>query len=77
MPHYITLFHFTQKGVENIKQGPSRFDAGKKAIEAGGGKLKGFYVTMGQYDAIAIEDSLMTRLSQNYTGHGLSGEHPK
>jgi uncharacterized protein with GYD domain len=54
MPHYITLFQFTQKGIENIKQGPSRLDAGKKAIEAAGGKLKGFYLTLGQYDAIGI-----------------------
>jgi uncharacterized protein with GYD domain len=54
MPHYITLFRFTQKGVEDIKGGPSRLDAGKKAIEAAGGKLKGFYLTMGQYDAIGI-----------------------
>jgi uncharacterized protein with GYD domain len=54
MPHYIALWRFTQKGIENIKQGPSRLDAGKKAIEAAGGKLKGFYLTMGQYDAISI-----------------------
>src|ERR1700680_3040221 len=54
MPHYITLFRFTQKGVEDIKGGPARLDAGKKAIEAAGGKLKAFYLTMGQYDAVAI-----------------------
>ena len=54
MPHYITLIRFTQKGAENIKQGPSRLDAAKKAIEASGGKLKAFYLTLGQYDAIAV-----------------------
>ena len=67
MPHYITLFRYTQKGVENIKQGPSRLDAGKKTIEATGGKLKGFYLTMGQYDAVAIaefpNDEAVARLS--------------
>lgn len=56
MPHYVTLFHFTQKGIENVKQGMSRLDAGKKAVEAGGGKLKGFYVTLGQYDGILITE---------------------
>lgn len=56
MPHYITLLRYTQKGAENIKQGPSRLDAAKKAIEAGGGKLKGFYLTLGQYDAVAIAE---------------------
>src|ERR1700751_558894 len=54
MPHYITLFKLTQKGVEDIKGGPSRLDAGKKAIEAAGGKLKAFYLSMGQYDAVGI-----------------------
>ena len=54
MPHYITLFRFTQKGAEDIKGGPARLDAGKKAIEAAGGKIKGFYLTMGQYDAVSI-----------------------
>jgi uncharacterized protein with GYD domain len=54
MPHYITLFRYTQKGIESIKQGPSRLDAAKKAIEGAGGKLKGFYLTMGQYDAVGI-----------------------
>ena len=56
MPHYITLFRFTQKGIENIKQGASRIDAGKKAIEAAGGKLKAFYVTLGQYDGVLIAE---------------------
>ena len=56
MPHYITLFRFTQKGIENIKQGPSRLDAGKRAIEASGGKLKGYYLTLGRYDGMIISE---------------------
>ena len=56
MPHYITLFRYTQKGAENIKQSPSRLDAAKKAVEAAGGKVKGFYLTMGRYDAIVITE---------------------
>lgn len=56
MPHYITLLRYTQKGAENIKQGPSRLDAAKKALEAAGGKVKGFYLTLGQYDAVAIAE---------------------
>lgn len=67
MPHYITLFRFTQKGAEAIKQGPARLDAGKKAIEAAKGKLKAFYVTLGQYDGVIIaefpNDEAAARLS--------------
>jgi uncharacterized protein with GYD domain len=54
MPHYITLFRFTQKGAEDIKGGPARLDAAKKGVEAAGGKIKGFYLTMGRYDAVGI-----------------------
>jgi uncharacterized protein with GYD domain len=54
MPAYITLIRFTQKGVESIKESPSRLDAAKKGFEAAGGKMTSFYLTVGQYDAVAI-----------------------
>ncbi len=54
MQTYITLVRFTQKGIENIKDGPSRLDAAKKAFEAAGGKVVNFYLTMGRYDAIVV-----------------------
>lgn len=56
MPHYISLLRFTQKGIESIKQGPSRTEAAKKMFEALGGKMKAFYLTMGQYDAVVISE---------------------
>ncbi len=56
MPTYLSLMRWTKEGVESIKDSPSRLDAGKKAIEAAGGKVKGFYMLMGQYDmAIIVE----------------------
>jgi uncharacterized protein with GYD domain len=54
MPTYITLLRWTTKGIENIKESPARLDAAKAATEAAGGKFVGFYLTMGQYDAVAI-----------------------
>ena len=57
MPTYITLIKFTQKGVENIKESPSRLDAAKQAIQAGGGKMVAFYLTMGSYDMVCISES--------------------
>ncbi len=57
MPTYITLYRFTQQGVESIKDSPARLDAGRAAVEAAGGKLIGFYLTLGQYDAIAISEA--------------------
>jgi uncharacterized protein with GYD domain len=38
MPTYLALMRWTKEGIEKIKESPSRLDAGKKAIEAAGGK---------------------------------------
>jgi uncharacterized protein with GYD domain len=54
MATYITLLQFTQKGVENIKEGPKRLEAAKKLFRQLGGEMKAFYLTMGRYDAVAI-----------------------
>ena len=56
MPTYITLFRWTQKGIENVKDSPARLDAVKKAIAAAGGRPIAFYLTMGQYDAVGISE---------------------
>ena len=36
MPTYVTLATFTQKGIENIKEGPNRLTEAKKSFEAMG-----------------------------------------
>ena len=54
MPTYISLLQFTQKGVENIKEGPDRVDAARKLFERLGGRMTAFYLTMGRYDGVAI-----------------------
>jgi len=57
MPTYITLIHFTQQGIEKIKEGPARLDRAKAAIKAAGGEIKAYYLTVGQYDAVAIGEA--------------------
>ena len=54
MPTYISLMHYTQQGVEKIKESPARLDRAKAAAKAAGGEIKAFYLTMGQYDAVVI-----------------------
>ena len=54
MPTYISLLRYTQQGIATIKQSPTRLEAAKEAYLRAGGELKGFYLTMGQYDAVAI-----------------------
>jgi uncharacterized protein with GYD domain len=57
MPTYINLVSWTDQGIRNIKEAPQRIDAFKKAVQAAGGKLIGFYSTMGKYDLVTIIDA--------------------
>ena len=56
MPTYISLIQYTQQGLQRIKDSPSRLDAARKAYEQAGGKLKDFYLVMGEYDIVAVAD---------------------
>jgi uncharacterized protein with GYD domain len=56
MPTYVTLFKWTDQGVKDVKNAPARFDASKKLTEAMGGKILGLYVTMGEYDIVAVTE---------------------
>jgi uncharacterized protein with GYD domain len=57
MPIYITLLNYTQQGIKNVKESPARDEAAKKAIQAMGGEIKQLYLTMGQYDSVAIYEA--------------------
>ena len=54
MPIYISLYNWTDQGIQTIKEAPMRLEAAKKAIKAAGGKMIAFYVTMGRYDMVMI-----------------------
>jgi len=54
MPTYVVLANWTDQGIRAVKESPQRLDATRKAIEAAGGKLIGFYLTMGKYDEVLI-----------------------
>ena len=57
MPIYITLLNSTDKGIKTIKDAPKRIEEGFKAVESMGGKLIGFYATLGEYDYISIGEA--------------------
>lgn len=54
MGYYIILMNLTEQGVKDVKNAPARVKATAEALEAAGGKLLHFFVTMGQYDYVAI-----------------------
>ena len=57
METYIILGNYTQEGIAQIKQGPDRIEAARRAVEAAGGKFLGWYLTMGRFDFVAITEA--------------------
>ena len=57
MPTYISLVRYTQQGMQNIKDAPARLDATKQAAQSLGIQIKGWYLTMGQYDLVTIVEA--------------------
>ena len=56
MPTYVTLYNWTEQGIKSVKNAPDRIKASIKATETAGGKVLGVYVTMGEYDLVAISE---------------------
>jgi uncharacterized protein with GYD domain len=57
MATYITLIRYTEQGFQNMKESPERLQKAREIIKGTGGELKAFYLTMGQYDAVAISEA--------------------
>jgi uncharacterized protein with GYD domain len=57
MATYIMLMKMTEQGVKDIKKMPQRIEESIKSAEAIGGKMIGFYATMGEYDYVVIGEA--------------------
>lgn len=57
MPIYVTLIKWTDQGRAKVGDLPARADEVIKRVEAAGAKSIGNWVTMGQYDQVAITDA--------------------
>lgn len=56
MPTYITLWNYTEEGIENIDDSPSRLDDAVELMESLGGELHAYYLTMGEYDIVTVTE---------------------
>ena len=54
MTTYIVLINWTEQGVKSVRELPKRLDAAKKILGDMGGSFKSFYLTMGEYDMVAV-----------------------
>ena len=67
MPTYLTLLRYTQTGIQNIKESPTRLDAARQLASSLGVDIKSVYLTMGRYDlAVVLEapdDSVVAKFA--------------
>ena len=57
MTTYIMLINWTEQGIRDVKASPKRLDAAKKLLGDMGGALKSFYLTMGEFDMVAVAEA--------------------
>ena len=57
MATYIILIDYTEQGIRNIKDSPSRLDAARQAMKDMGGELKDTYLTIGAHDLVAVVEA--------------------
>ena len=57
MTTYIMLANWTDQGVRKVKESPRRLDMAKSLLEEVGGEFKSFFLTMGEYDFVAVYEA--------------------
>jgi uncharacterized protein with GYD domain len=66
MPTYILLGHYTDQGIQKVKDTLKRVDAVRVLAKKVGATVKEVYWTLGQYDTVAIieapDEAAMTSL---------------
>jgi len=67
MPSYLWLINWTDQGIRNVKASGERLDALKQTVQAAGGRVIFYYLTMGQHDMAMLfelpNDDVATRLA--------------
>ncbi len=57
MAGYVSLLKFTDKGLSNVKDMPDQINKAKQQLQKMGVRLIGMWMTLGEYDGIAIYDA--------------------
>jgi uncharacterized protein with GYD domain len=56
MPTYVSLVRWTEQGIKNVKDSPSRAADFSKLVESLGGRVRELLVTVGEYDIVTITE---------------------
>lgn len=67
MTTYVLLANLTDAGAKSVKESPSRLDTAKRLLKDMGGDLKSFFLTMGEYDFVAIYEAPDDAIAARFT----------
>jgi len=74
MTTYILLINWTDQGIRSAKDSPKRLDAARNLLGSMGGSFDKFYLTMGEYDMVAVceapDDRVMARFTLSLAAAG-------
>jgi len=57
MTTYVMLAHWTDQGMRTVKDSARRLDAAKAVLKDMGGEFKSYFLTLGEYDFIAVYEA--------------------
>ena len=67
MTTYVMLTKWTEQGMRQVKDSPKRLDIAKKALKEMGGEFKSFFMTMGDYDIVAVYEAPDDAIAARFT----------
>ncbi len=67
MTTYVMLTKWTEQVMRQVKDSPKRLDSAKTALKEMGGEFKFFYMTMGDYDLVAVYDAPDDAVAARFT----------
>jgi uncharacterized protein with GYD domain len=67
MPTYMMFARYTDRGIQHVKEAPTRIENFKKMVRALGGEIEGIYLMLGSYDTVCLisvpDDETMTKVA--------------
>ena len=67
MTTYVMLAKWTEQGMRQVRDSPRRLDSAKKALKEMGGEFRSFFMTMGDYDLVAVYEAPDDAVAARFT----------
>jgi uncharacterized protein with GYD domain len=67
VPTYVMLANWTDQGARQVRDSPRRLDTAKKSLAEMGGEFKTLWMTMGDYDLIAVYEAPDDAVAARFT----------